>query len=300
MYDSQEVHDAADMRAVVESLGLLVKVSGDKITMRCPNPEHADRNPSCSGSIRKKVFHCFSCHCSGNVISLVEINKSLDYKGALEYVAQISGVPEKKPEKKRRRMPKISLTSEEQDFLGVHEIMVIYADGKIVEPNDEDYEEKIGSAKEVTRVRLLEKSIKEDYNATRAMLIDHLNEKMQDIMAYYEHCQNVLLGVWGGICYERGIVMKYDQEIVHFMIGNINDILPQIKTGQALYRKLHVPGKEQILPYDILIRGLKQRRMTILLRQLKKKTRGEETALEEAQLQANAVALEKAKEIIRL
>ena len=49
-----------------------VKWSGDEAMIRCPHPEHPDRNPSASANASKGVWICHGCGQSGRLASLAK------------------------------------------------------------------------------------------------------------------------------------------------------------------------------------------------------------------------------------
>lgn len=58
-------------------------------------PFHPDKNPSMSVSNKKKIFKCFSCNTSGNVITFVQKFKKISFGEALKEVALASGFSQK-------------------------------------------------------------------------------------------------------------------------------------------------------------------------------------------------------------
>ena len=58
-------------------------------------PFHPDKNPSMSVSNKKKIFKCFSCNTSGNVITFVQKIKKISFGEALKEVALASGFSQK-------------------------------------------------------------------------------------------------------------------------------------------------------------------------------------------------------------
>ena len=46
---------------------------GSEINFRCPNPNHADNNPSCFYNTETGLWHCFSCGSKGHKDDLIEI-----------------------------------------------------------------------------------------------------------------------------------------------------------------------------------------------------------------------------------
>lgn len=53
---------------VCEALGIEI---GPNLKIHCPNPHHADHDPSCSLNPERNTYHCFSCGESGSPLNLV-------------------------------------------------------------------------------------------------------------------------------------------------------------------------------------------------------------------------------------
>lgn len=47
------------------------RLHGDQVKVQCPNPQHEDDNPSCSVSISKGLWNCFSCGEGGDMNKFV-------------------------------------------------------------------------------------------------------------------------------------------------------------------------------------------------------------------------------------
>ncbi len=85
--DSKEkVRDAVDMLDLVSARTELKKSGGASYMGRCPF--HEERSGSFSVETSKKVYHCFGCGVSGDCFSFVEQLEGLDFKGAIEHLAQ--------------------------------------------------------------------------------------------------------------------------------------------------------------------------------------------------------------------
>jgi len=76
---------AADMVEVVGGRTPLRK-AGARYSGRCPF--HEERTPSFSVNPVEKLYHCFGCGKGGDVISFVRETESLDFVGAVEWLAQ--------------------------------------------------------------------------------------------------------------------------------------------------------------------------------------------------------------------
>ena len=75
---------AADMVEVVSQRTALRK-SGARYTGRCPF--HEERTPSFSVNAVDKLYFCFGCGAKGDVVTFVRETESLDFVGAIEWLA---------------------------------------------------------------------------------------------------------------------------------------------------------------------------------------------------------------------
>jgi DNA primase len=106
----EQVKAAADIVALVEARTRLRRVGG-RFTGLCPF--HEERTPSFSVSAERGFYHCFGCGESGDAIDFVEKTESVDFVGAIEFLADRFNVPleyeEVSPEQdaKRRRRERL-------------------------------------------------------------------------------------------------------------------------------------------------------------------------------------------------
>src|SRR5688572_3234767 len=63
-----------------------LRKAGARYSGRCPF--HEERTPSFSVNPVEKLYHCFGCGTGGDVISFVRETESLDFVGAVEWLAQ--------------------------------------------------------------------------------------------------------------------------------------------------------------------------------------------------------------------
>jgi DNA primase len=84
-----EVKAAADMVAVVSARTPLRR-AGARYTGRCPF--HEERTPSFSVNASDKLYYCFGCRKGGDLVSFVQDTESLDFAGAIEWLASRFGV----------------------------------------------------------------------------------------------------------------------------------------------------------------------------------------------------------------
>ena len=87
----RDVVAAADMVEVVSGRTQLRRASGSRYTGRCPF--HEEKTPSFSVNPVDKLYYCFGCGKGGDVISFVRETESLDFVGAIEWLAERFRVP---------------------------------------------------------------------------------------------------------------------------------------------------------------------------------------------------------------
>ncbi len=84
--DSKErVRDAVDMVELVSSRTELRRAGPNRLTGLCPF--HEERTPSFGINPAEKVYHCFGCQASGDAFTFVMETEGVDFKGALELLA---------------------------------------------------------------------------------------------------------------------------------------------------------------------------------------------------------------------
>src|SRR5262245_41932881 len=80
----RDVIAAADIVDVVSQRTALRK-RGARYTGRCPF--HDERTPSFSVNAPDKLYYCFGCGAKGDVVTFVRETESLDFVGAIEWLA---------------------------------------------------------------------------------------------------------------------------------------------------------------------------------------------------------------------
>ncbi len=80
----RDVVAAADIVDVVSQRTALRK-RGARYTGRCPF--HEERTPSFSVNAADKLYYCFGCHRGGDVVRFVQETESIDFVGAIEWLA---------------------------------------------------------------------------------------------------------------------------------------------------------------------------------------------------------------------
>ncbi len=107
--DSKErVRDAVDMLDLVSSRVELKRAGANRLTGLCPF--HDERTPSFGINPAEKVYHCFGCQASGDAFTFVMETEGVDFKGALEHLAdrykvtlELEDEDPQAAEKRRRR-----------------------------------------------------------------------------------------------------------------------------------------------------------------------------------------------------
>jgi DNA primase len=90
--DSKErVRDAVDMIDLVSSRTELRRAGANRMTGLCPF--HDERTPSFGINPAEKVYYCFGCQASGDAFTFVMETEGVDFKGALELLADRFNVP---------------------------------------------------------------------------------------------------------------------------------------------------------------------------------------------------------------
>lgn len=73
------VNNSINILDFFKDLSIEYRIKGDEYFIVCPF--HKDRNPSCSISVSKKLFHCFGCQKSGDFVFLLSklLNRSVSH-----------------------------------------------------------------------------------------------------------------------------------------------------------------------------------------------------------------------------
>ena len=87
----RDVVAAAEIVDVVSQRTALRRTSGSRYTGRCPF--HEERTPSFSVNPVDKLYYCFGCGKGGDVVRFVQETESLDFVGAIEWLAERFRVP---------------------------------------------------------------------------------------------------------------------------------------------------------------------------------------------------------------
>jgi DNA primase len=86
----ERVRDAVDMADLVGQRVELRRAGSNRYTGLCPF--HDERSPSFGIDPGQKVFYCFGCGAGGDLFKYVELTEGVDFKGALELLADRYGI----------------------------------------------------------------------------------------------------------------------------------------------------------------------------------------------------------------
>src|SRR6476619_4954905 len=84
------VSDAVDFVELVGARTELRRAGPARYEGLCPF--HEERTPSFGIDPTQKVYYCFGCQASGDVFTFVQETEGIDFKGALELLAERYGV----------------------------------------------------------------------------------------------------------------------------------------------------------------------------------------------------------------
>ena len=110
--DSKDrVRDAVDFVELVSARTELRRAGANRYEGRCPF--HEERTPSFGIDPTQKVYYCFGCQASGDLFTFVQETEGVDFRGALELLADRSGIElqlereDPREEERRRRKDRL-------------------------------------------------------------------------------------------------------------------------------------------------------------------------------------------------
>jgi DNA primase len=87
--DKAKVKDASPIERVIGDV-LALKPKGRELVGLCPF--HEDRRPSMNVIPSKQIFHCFVCQTGGDVFTFVQKYHNMEFREALEYLAERANI----------------------------------------------------------------------------------------------------------------------------------------------------------------------------------------------------------------
>src|SRR5690242_2056469 len=77
---------------VVEEIGLVVALQRSGKSYKGPCPFHNERTPSFYVFPESQTWRCFGCNEGGDVFTFVEKQQGIDFREALQYLAEKAGI----------------------------------------------------------------------------------------------------------------------------------------------------------------------------------------------------------------
>jgi DNA primase len=86
------VKENASFERVLEHYNLVARGTGVQRSISCPF--HPDKRPSCRVELDKKIWHCFACQESGNILEFVARMEgdAEDLRAAAAKIAEVCGI----------------------------------------------------------------------------------------------------------------------------------------------------------------------------------------------------------------
>ena len=144
------VRDAVDMVELVSARTELRRAGPSSYEGLCPF--HEERTPSFGIDPHKKVYYCFGCQASGDVFTFVQETEGLDFKGALELLAERCGIELQREQEDPRELER---RRRRERLLGLLERTTVYYQRYLWESSEarraREYLEGRGLREEVLR-----------------------------------------------------------------------------------------------------------------------------------------------------
>jgi DNA primase len=110
---------------IVDIIGSMIKIDRNGINHKACCPFHHEKTPSFFISEQRQTFNCFGCGVKGDVIEFVKLYEHLDFKEALRYVFDKTGLPESDwQQNQERSMNDIKADQEKKEAQDVFEKVV--------------------------------------------------------------------------------------------------------------------------------------------------------------------------------
>ena len=99
LFSDNVINEVIDRSNIVELISSYVPLKRTGRNYKAPCPFHPEKTPSFIVSADKQIFHCFGCGVGGNALSFVMQYEKVNFREALEMLAQRSGIALPEPEK---------------------------------------------------------------------------------------------------------------------------------------------------------------------------------------------------------
>lgn len=86
------INDVLDRSNIVDVVSSYVPLKRVGRSYKAPCPFHPEKTPSFIVSLEKQIFHCFGCGVGGNAITFIMQYEKVNFREALEILAQRSGI----------------------------------------------------------------------------------------------------------------------------------------------------------------------------------------------------------------
>ncbi len=123
---------------IVDIIGSFIKVERAGINHKACCPFHHEKTPSFFVSEQRQTFNCFGCGVKGDVVEFVKLYEHLEFKDALRYVFDRSGLPESDwQQNQEKSFEDVKRDKEKKDAQDVFEKVVDIYHTNILEKENE-------------------------------------------------------------------------------------------------------------------------------------------------------------------
>ncbi len=99
LFSDTLINDILDRSNIVEVVSSYVPLKRVGRSFKAVCPFHPEKTPSFIVSADKQIFHCFGCGVGGNALTFIMQYEKVNFREALEILAQRSGIPLPEPQK---------------------------------------------------------------------------------------------------------------------------------------------------------------------------------------------------------
>ncbi|MFH1692323.1 MAG: DNA primase [Candidatus Omnitrophota bacterium] len=98
IFSESVINEILDRSNIVDLISSYLPLKRVGRSYKAPCPFHPEKTPSFIVSLEKQIFHCFGCGIGGNAITFIMQYEKMNFREALEVLAQRSGIPLPAPE----------------------------------------------------------------------------------------------------------------------------------------------------------------------------------------------------------